>query len=443
MRRAFFIFFFAFSVLLSIQKVEAAPKGRVFVGEGKLFAAKGDLITIDLGEKQGLLKGDVLRIYKKGRFLNNLVAECIVVETSLARSVCEITKSTCELESGDVAFVDELQMFDEKLGNFVISVLKHVLDPYSPEKAISVFVRGIFDQENRVTSFSQILSKEFYNIASQKRKIRLIQKEEATKLKERIHYPDRYFKIGTDFYHEEEVKDLKTTIERANVDVVILGSYRKDGETIVVDIYCIDRKFGEKKVTGRFPLREYERHLNEVIVPKIPLKVPAIHEVKISFKRHHYFPTSHEYMEIAKKESDLDLDFRNTIFIKKVKFDRISPENIVFVLNGRKIKIKEDEEVSFFLEAGTHNLSVLFQPSFYQGAELLYTSGRQIKKEMLFVLGEDKEKPPLHIFVTLRYDPSRDNIVFEVIRKEKVVPKKFEKIGVIKEQKDPVSVYVD
>lgn len=436
--------FLSFLLLtLAIGSTVFALEGKVLTENNRLFAAKGELIRINLGENDGVLKGDVLRIFKRDSGTGKILGECVVVRTDRTSAVCEIIKSGQEVESGDLVRVDRVDFLDEKLGRFVIYLLKNILEPYPPEKIVSVYLRGIFDTENRLTRFSQSFTEEFKNVVFQKRSIRLVEEDEAVKLKQKVHYPDRYIKIGTDFFYPEEVKELRRVMERANIDVVILGSYMVDKENISLSAYYIDKNFGGKRVVGLFPASNYWDRIKEVIEPYTPLKPVVAHEVKLSLRKVHFFPTSREQIELAKKEAEGDIEFRNTILAKKVKFDRISPENIVVLLNGKSVKIKEGEEVSLFMEDGTHNLSVSYQPAFYSGSELMYLSKRRITGEISLVLKDTGNKYPICVDLILGPGLSKDDVVFDVFRRSEVLQKKVKGIELRRKEMGPIFVYTD
>lgn len=421
-----------------------AMQGQVILtANERLFVARGETITVNMGQKDGILKGDILRILKKTGPIKNKVGECVVTATSYTQSVCEIKKAALEVERGDIVLGDHIAWFDERIGPLTISLLKEILDPYGPEKRLSLYLSGIFDKENRLTSFSRIVAREIENVISKKKRLRLVQRDEAEKLRDLISYPDRYFKIGTDSFYLEEVQELRKTMERVNLDVVLMGTYEIQGGNIVLSMYYVDKDFGEKKIVGRFPLENYLGQVNDVIEPFRPLKAKIFQPTKVSYKRRHFFPSSYEQRNIALQEADRDVDFRYTILERKIRFNRISPENITLTVDQRPLKISENEELSVYLEEGSHTVSASFYPAFYQGSELVYLSKRKIEKQISLTIKEPSEKPVLHIDVIFDLTSGNGNILFNVYRKLEVAPRSIRPIELRKGEKEDMAIYSD
>ncbi|MCX7857888.1 MAG: hypothetical protein N2513_07935 [Deltaproteobacteria bacterium] len=421
-----------------------ANRGKVISTESnRLFVANGEKVIIDIGEKEGVLKGDILKLVKTRQFGGNVVGECIAVKTSKARTICEIVKTSIEIETGDAVLYEKIEWTDETIGSMLISLLKNILDPYKPDASLLIYLAGIYDNENRRTLFSHLIEKEIGNLAWNKGQLKLVERGEAEKLKEMILYPESYFKLGTDFFYPEEMERLKTVMKMSNIDVVVMGSYTVENESISISLYYIDRNFGEKRIVHRLPKSKYLDHLTQVIEPYRPLKPKKHQQARISYKKVHFFPSSYEQKEIAEREAKLDVDFRYTILEKKIRFNRISPGNVEIKLNGKLVKLAENEEAVFYLEEGTHVIGASFHPIFYQGTDMLYASKRKIGKEIALVVKEQEITDPVDIEITLECGFERDDLRFKVYRKIDVTPKIVKPIETVRERKGVFEVYTD
>jgi hypothetical protein len=446
MRKRFVLLFLflMFSILFSESYLLALTEGKVVETENKrLFVAKGESITVDIGEKDGVTKGDVLRILKRDERYRGPVGECIVTRTTEGLSTCQIIKTGREVETGDIVLAERLEYFDGTLGRTLISVIKEMIEPYRPEAKISVYFAGHFDTQNRLTAFSQIVAREFLNITLSKKQFRTLEKEEIGRLKGLINYPDYYFKTGEDSYYIREVDELKKIMAKMKLDLILMGTYEVKNGNVVVSFYSVDRTFGVKKVVRTLPKEQYSRYLEEVIEPMKEIKPKASREIAVSYKSEHFFPSSYEQRNIAIKEAQEDVEFRYAVLERKVKFNRISPANVLVKINEVPLKLSEGEIQNISLEEGTHKISCAFQPAFYNGSDLVYVSKRKFTKEIFLEITGEVGKPKINVDIIISPLAGHEDIGFDLYRKVDLVDKTIKEVGVRKETKGKVEVYKD
>ncbi|MCS7281367.1 MAG: hypothetical protein NZ583_07055 [Desulfobacterota bacterium] len=410
----------------------------------KLFSATGETVVVNLGQRQGLVKGDILKVTKKDGMVKNFVGDCVILEAFQEFSLCEILKTNMEITAGDEVRATSFPFSDEKLRPIVTCVLNSILEPYPPLRKVSIFISGIFDRENRVTQFSSRVIGAFSEALSKRRQFVLVSDAlRIQRLRNMIFHPDYYFQVESDSFYRDEIEGLKDLMEKIGLDVTIMGTYSLESQNIKLSIYSIDRNFGPKKFVTRIPLAFYSETVTQVIERYVPPKGARLEQVILSYKVEHFFPSSREQKRISQREAQVDIGFRYMVFERNLRFNRISPENVMVSLNGKPLKIKEEESLSLYLDEGLHTISISFQPAFYIGNELLYVSKRRISKDIVIDVNPSDKLMPIYVDVILSTDKGKEEIRFEIYRKEEKVSRTVKNIPVRRMGEKYVEVYKD
>ncbi len=172
--KAIIVLFISMSILLSTECfgneiIQGHIKGNL---DSKVRIVLGDKAIVDIGKKDGIIKGDILDIYHNRDIkLLDPIGKCAVVKIYDTAAICEVFKMKIEIEN-DVVTIDKLAYNDPSLLPAIFQLLTKVVEPYEPQKEIIVYIHNIYDENNNITKFSEKLQKEIKKVFYQKKRIK-------------------------------------------------------------------------------------------------------------------------------------------------------------------------------------------------------------------------------------------------------------------------------
>ena len=177
----------------------------------------------------GVIKGDIFTIYAQAdMMLTAPIGKCAVIQVYDTRSVCEIIKMKQEIGK-DIITLKKIAYDDALIFPSIFTLLTKVVEPYSPEKKIKVYIYQIFDENNNVTELSQKIRKEMVKVFFQKDRIISAGKLITPAL--HAYLPGEY---------DEYNKTIEGYLQKDNIDVIISGTYKIMGDKIA-DLLLQDR----------------------------------------------------------------------------------------------------------------------------------------------------------------------------------------------------------
>jgi len=199
--------------------------------EKKFKMLTGDKAFTNLGSKSGVIKGDILTVYHQSD-TNRVepIGECAVVEIYDSKSVCEIIEMSREVGL-DTVTIKKMTYDDALLFPPIFALLTKVVEPYSPEKKIVVYVHEFFDEKHNITRFSEKIKREVNRIFFQKKRMKSAGKAISPAVF--AYLPGEY---------NEYNKTIEDYLKRDRIDVIIAGTYRIEGAKVQIVILLQDRQ---------------------------------------------------------------------------------------------------------------------------------------------------------------------------------------------------------
>ncbi len=378
-----FLFFMVFALAFSGESFcKDMIKGTVIATpQNKISVGVGEKIITNLGKDSGVTVGDIFKIIESDDdILIGHIGRCAVTRADDAASVCEVIKLSAEAGKGDFVYTNKLDPIEPRLYPAAFELLNEVVKPYEPYSDISVYVHNIYDEKYNITALSEMIKAEIVNIFSQKNRMIV----NPVNLSEYITYPDKYFYFDKNSSRKETVSTLKEIMKRANIDIVISGMYRINGNNVDLSFFLIDRHWVDKKIGFILEAKSFAGAVSEIVVPFKPIKDKEFVRYNITLTNKSHFPTLDEKRYIVRSESEKDLAFKFKVLDKKIDFNRIGVDNFKLKIDGEAIDIVPGKSKTIGFEKGLKRLWVSFQPGFYMNEEHFYTSqSKAIEKEVI------------------------------------------------------------
>jgi len=354
----------------------------------RVTITKGDKAVANVGERDGIIKGDVgsVRAERNGA-PSSAIAGCAVTASNYRSSVCEVINDSKEIDPGAFIFFEPVAFTDATLYPVTIAVLSHVVGPYEPYKRLRVCLYGIFDDRNAQTGLSELIVGEFARVFAQKKRIDLVDK---SALKELIFYPDADTKL-IDFVQ----KNMKT----AGIDALVTGTYKVNGKRIDLTVLAINKEGSSKTGFFSFPLEErYTRSLSAIVAnPMTPTRI-EVSTCLLTLKTMPFEPAKHELGQLIREESAGNPLVERVL--KRTTFNLLSPVEIKVRVDGEALTISDKKEQRLILPNGVHRVLVSFRRGYFFNESLLYTSQQEVTREALL----DLTKPD-NLLIDIRINP--------------------------------------
>ncbi len=372
--------------------------------EGKFKMLTGDKVFTNLGTKMGVIKGDIFTIYGKADAMKtDPIGKCAVVQIYDTRSVCEIIQMDQEIGK-DMITLKKPLYGDAFLYPSIFTLLTKVVEPYSPEKKIKVYIHQIFDENHNVTEFSQKIRKEIVNVFFQKD--RMVSAGKLVSPALFAYLPGEY---------NEYNKTIEGYLQKDNIDVIISGTYKIVGDKVEISYYKIDKNHEDIVVDAIVASQPYRAMAAKVAVPYSEKKKEQIVNCDIIFKPVHYKTASRDERNAiitAESRGNPILEYS----LRRSEFNIVVPVDFTLVIDDNPIKLDKVTEYSVPLTTGEHKFSASYNKGFFFNDTFMIALPEQNMVKKSAIISIDK---PEDIVVEIKADPlpHRENISFNVYRK--------------------------
>jgi hypothetical protein len=393
----------------------AAGEGEYLQGEivssyaDRIDLSLGDKVVINVGRSLGVAKGDIAKIARREADdpLNNNLGQCAVIETDESSAACEIVQSRMEIRIGDLVFAKSVKSnADAAFYPLALRTLHSVVNPYAPNRKLSVYVYGIFNENNDVTGLSERIKREIVEVLRQKSRIKLA--DSGTTIEA--------------FYPSDDmrwVSEVKQFMKKVNIDVLVTGAYRIQNDKVMISIYKIDLGGDDRKIDFPVAVRDgYAQLATEVRVPY--QRITKKEQVFCTFvlRPIAYSPMKEEKPVLIKFEADGN-PFTE-YGMKRDDFNIISPVDVVVKVDDETFTLTSTKPQQLVtLTKGTHRVSMSFRRGYYFNENLLYRSKTLLTKNALLDVTKSAN---LLVDVTANPLPDTQSItlqVFDSVGKER------------------------
>jgi hypothetical protein len=347
--------------------------------QDRLNLAMGDQLVINLGRPTGIIKGDYGRIMKRDAVdPSDMAGRCAVTEVRDTTLLCHVYQAKGEIEMGDRVFLRPLASApDAAFQEVTIAFLNNIVAPYEPSKQISVYVLPVYDAANNVTGLSQKIRRELVDGLRQKSRISVSQD---SNLKELVLYPDDDLAW---------IWDARDALNKAGVDIIVVGKYAIEGGQVKVTLYKVDKNFDDRRIAMNVPFKvALEPAAAQIVTPyqRVEKKEPVTCWFLV--KPRMFTPVKEEKLELLKSEAGGNPFVAANL--KRVEFNILSPVNVVIQVDGQTVDLKNKSQQYVSLKQGAHRVSASFKRGYFSNEALLYTSERAFTKEIVMDLSHSK-----------------------------------------------------
>lgn len=372
--------------------------------EKKFKMLIGDKAFTNLGSKSGVIKGDILTVFHQSDTrMADPIGQCAVVEIYDAKSVCEIITMTREIGM-DTVTIKKMTYDDALLFPSVFALLTKVVEPYSPEKQVVVYIHDFFDDKHNVTRFSEKIKREVNKVFFQKKRIKSAGRAISPALF--AYLPGEY---------NEYNKTIEDYLRRDRIDVIIAGTYKVNGDKIQLSYYKIDKNWEDIALDTTIAGQPYATLVSQVTVPYKERKKEETIACDIIFKPvYHRTSSRDERNDIIAYETKDNPILEYTL--RRAEFNIIAPVDLVVRIDGNEIRFDKSYEYRVPLTTGNHEISASFKKGFYYNDTFLVALSEPNIVKKTVVLSIDK---PEDIVVEIEANPlpRRENLVFKMYRK--------------------------
>ncbi|MBA4390039.1 MAG: hypothetical protein C0399_03780 [Syntrophus sp. (in: bacteria)] len=402
--KAIIVLFISMSVLLSTEcfgneLIQGHIKGNL---DSKVRILLGDKAIVDIGKKEGIIKGDILNVYRNiDTKLLDPIGRCAIVAIYDTTAICEVVKMKVEIEN-DTVTIDKLVYNDPHLFAAIFQMLTKVVEPYAPQKDITVYIHSIYDENNNITKFSETLQKEIKKVFYQKKRIKPAGKDVARALF--AYLPSEY---------AESNKVIEDYIRKDNIDVIITGSYRVKNDKVEISLYKVDKNWEDIIVDTTVNSAPYGDLLSTVTLSYKSMEKEQNILCSILFKPVHYKATDRDERNdiiVSEAKKDPFLEYS----LKRIDFNIISPVGFKLKIDNIDIGFEKSNEYELSLPTGKHEITASFKKGYYFNDSLLFTNDNEIKKSIVLLLDKPEN---LVIEAEVNPVPGRENIDFKVYKK--------------------------
>jgi hypothetical protein len=382
-------------------------KGKIMpssVLQDRIYFVPEDKAMTNLGMKDGLIKGDILQISRDSDHdLINPMGRCALVRVDPDSSICEIISIRNEISQDYQVNANKLYYTDERFYPIIYQLLYGVVEPYQPQKMVSVYIHDIFDKKLNKTMFSMRVKREVENIFTQKSKILL----KGSLVSKEFHF----YPIDS----AENQRMIDDFMKRENIDVFITALYSLDDGKMNITFYKYDRHFG-KEVLPFQVKAEAGRDAEETERVIAGYKAPEKQELvvcNISFNEFSDPVIKYGKAEIVKHEAAGDVFRENDLRVRE--FNVIAPSDISISLDNERLRLGGKGESTVYMAKGTHKLTATFKRGYFFNTKgsLVYTSRNLIRKDMILVV---KNAGNVNVSIDLNPSFTGENIKFNVYR---------------------------
>jgi hypothetical protein len=403
-----FNFFFALLMILPLpcyvfcaQSVTGEIVSSIILQE-RIYLNVGDKAVINLGSKDGVIKGDILIVTTRIDVMKEKpIGQCAVTSVDVKSSICEIITSNMEIPQGSNVSIPVMYYSMEKFYPAIYKILSKSIDPFPPYEKVKISIYDIFDTQNNVTKFSDRLKQEMKDVFAEKKRVRIVDPKTVKK----------------DFFlYPEDIRNsygLRTEVmETLGVDVFITGSYTLNNENASFIFYKFDKNFNDEKITFQVPLSSFEvASAQEITSPYKPIPKKEYIPCTVAYREYHYTPQKDEKRDIIGHEAGRDI--YKAYDLRKTNFNIVSPVDILFKMDEQSVNFTGKTEAPILLTKGTHKLFASFKRGYFYNTRdpKLYVSDKPLEKEAVLTVEKDAS-----IYIEVLFNPSfeGENIEFKI-----------------------------
>lgn len=396
------------SVFISANWVAAAENDLV-VGqitsslEKKFKMLTGDKAFTNLGSRSGVIKGDILTIYHQSDTNRaDPIGECAIVEIYDSKSVCEIITMNREVGM-DTITIKKVVYDDALLFPPIFALLTKVVEPYSPEKKIVVYIHDFFDENHNVTRFSEKIKREVKKVFFQKK--RMMSAGKAISPAVFAYLPGEY---------NEYNKTIEDYLKRDRIDVIISGTYKTVGDKVQLSFYKIDKNWEDIALDTTITAKPYTAMAAEVLVPYKERKKEKTVSCDIVYKPvYHRTDSRDERNRIINYETQNNPILEYTL--RRAEFNIVAPVDFTLYVDGNEIRFDKSRRYRLPLTTGNHEITASFKKGFYYNDTFLVSLAEPNVVKKTVILSVDRPED-LVIEVEANPLPRQENIVFKMYR---------------------------
>jgi len=421
------------SVLVSVNCIAAndITQGQIIGNlDNKFRMLLGDKAVTNLGKKSGVIKGDILTIYvPNDTRMIDPIGRCAVIEAYDTTSICEIIRMKKEIGS-DMVVIDRLKFNDPNFFPAVLELMSKVVEPYPPEKEVTVYIHNIYDENHNITKFSSMVHSELLRVFSQKKRIKLAGKEIAPELM--AYYPGEY---------NEHTAVIEDYLRKDRIDAIISGIYRIKGDIIEISFYKIDKNWEDIAVDTAVAAAPYAELIGIVTVPFKQIRKEQAVNCQVIYR-----PVFHKTISRDERNDIIDLETKDNPILeytlRRAEFNIIGPHDFVLQIDRNEIRFDKHGEYMLPLTTGRHEISASFTKALYDNDTFMMTLAEPanvVTKNAVLVIDNPED---IVIEIEANPHPRRENIVFKIYRK---VTRKTSVVRPVlqKETLKPIETYKD
>jgi hypothetical protein len=372
--------------------------------QDRIYFVPEDRAVTSLGMKDGLIKGDILQISREADYnLINPVGRCALVRVDHDSSICEIISIKNEISQDYQVYANKLYSTDGRFYPIIYPLLYRVVEPYQPQKKVSVYIHDIFDKRLNKTIFSMRIKREVENIFAQKSKILL----KGDLMSKEFHF----YPIDS----PENQKMIDDFMKRENIDVFITALHSLEGGQMNITFYKYDRYIGREVLPFQVKAEvgKDAEEISKVIAGYKALEKQELVACNISFNEFSDSVIKYGKAEIVRHEAEGDVFRENDLRVKE--FNVIAPSDISILLDNERLKFGGKGESTVYMAKGTHKLTATFKRGYFFNSKgsLVYTSKNLIRKDMILVV---KNAGNVNVSIDLNPSFTAENIKFNVYR---------------------------
>jgi hypothetical protein len=424
------VVFLCLAILFSVDCLaKELDRGQIIDNlDHKVKILTGDKAITNLGKKNGVIKGDIFSIYKTTDtdYLDS-IGKCAVTNIYETTSVCEIFKMNNEIGK-DTVVIDKLTSNDSNLFPAIFQLLTKVVEPYEPQREITVYVHSIYDEQNNITKFSEKLQKEIKKIFFQKKRI----KPAGTNVSQALfaYLPGEY---------AESNQVIEGYLKKDNIDVLIAGTYKIKGDKIELSLYKVDRNWEDIAVDTTLSATTYADLSSSVVTSYKQLRKEKNVVCDILYKPIHYKASVRD-----ERNNIINFESKDNPFteysLRRTDFNIISPVDFSLIVDNNEIDFVKSNEHKISITTGRHEITAIFKKGFYFNDSLLLTADNEVRKNVVLILDNPGD---IKIEITANPVPGRENIDFKIYKKADISRPDFKQVLLQKNNIKTVETFKD
>jgi hypothetical protein len=424
------VVFLCLAILFSVDCLaKELDRGQIIDNlDHKVKILTGDKAITNLGKKNGVIKGDIFSIYKTTDtdYLDS-IGKCAVTNIYETTSVCEIFKMNNEIGK-DTVVIDKLTSNDSNLFPAIFQLLTKVVEPYEPQREITVYVHSIYDEQNNITKFSEKLQKEIKKIFFQKKRI----KPAGTNVSQALfaYLPGEY---------AESNQVIEGYLKKDNIDVLIAGTYKIKGDKVELSLYKVDRNWEDIAVDTTLSATTYADLSSSVVTSYKQLRKEKNVVCDILYKPIHYKASVRD-----ERNNIIGFESKDNPFteysLRRTDFNIISPVDFRLIIDNNEIDFAKSNEHKISITTGRHEITAIFKKGFYFNDSLLVTADNEVRKNVVLILDNPGD---IKIEITANPVPGRENIDFKIYKKADISRPDFKQVLLQKNNIKTVETFKD